>query len=206
MDVVAFLQAFDEYIFRLINYEWAAPGLDEFARQLRQATNWIPLYVILLFFFGKKMPEQFIYILIFSFIGFALADSLSAQVLKPWVGRVRPCYNEQLDHVRSLIGCGGKYSTPSSHASNHFALATFWFLAVRKWQKKRWYWLWLWALIICWAQIYVGVHYPLDILLGALLGTSIGIVCYRLAVAFHYNWPLRRSQYKLRRHNHTAHT
>lgn len=63
---------------------------------------------------------------------------------------------------------------PSSHASNHFGLATFWFLVVKKTLNRKLYWLWLWAFIIGYSQIYVGVHYPGDIAAGALLGTGIG--------------------------------
>ncbi|HTF28056.1 MAG TPA: phosphatase PAP2 family protein, partial [Flavitalea sp.] len=67
-----------------------------------------------------------------------------------------------------------------SHASNHFGLATFWFLGIERMTRRKWYWLWLWAGIICYAQIYVGKHYPLDIAGGALLGVMTGLLCFRI--------------------------
>lgn len=68
---------------------------------------------------------------------------------------------------------------PSSHASNHFGLATFWFFVIKETLNRKWYWLWLWAFIIGYSQIYVGVHYPGDIVTGALLGIGIGsFTCY----------------------------
>ena len=63
---------------------------------------------------------------------------------------------------------------PSSHASNHFGLAAFWFSVVKQTVDRKWYWLWFWAFIIGYSQIYVGVHYPGDILAGALLGIAMG--------------------------------
>ncbi len=68
---------------------------------------------------------------------------------------------------------------PSSHASNHFGLAAFWFYVIKETLNRKWYWLWAWAFIIGYSQIYVGVHYPGDILTGALLGIGIGsFSCY----------------------------
>ena len=64
---------------------------------------------------------------------------------------------------------------PSSHATNHFALATFWFLAIQKLKGKKWYWLWFWAALVAYAQIYVGKHYPFDVLAGTALGILIGL-------------------------------
>jgi undecaprenyl-diphosphatase len=74
------------------------------------------------------------------------------------------------------VDCGGYYSFPSSHAANHFGLATFWFWSVWMMTGKKWTWLWYWALAIGYAQIYVGKHYPADILAGALLGWIVGLI------------------------------
>jgi undecaprenyl-diphosphatase len=108
-----------------------------------------------------------------------LTDFISSGILKPFIGRIRPCYEAALD-VRSLLGCGGKYSMPSSHSANHFGQAMFWFSVVSYKFNKKWYWVWLWAFIICYAQVYVGKHYPGDILLGMILGITIGFISTRL--------------------------
>ncbi|GEO08498.1 hypothetical protein SAE01_09940 [Segetibacter aerophilus] len=65
---------------------------------------------------------------------------------------------------------------PSSHAANHFGLATFWFMVIEDTVNQKWFWLWVWAFIICYAQVYVGVHFPGDVIVGALLGTATGFL------------------------------
>ncbi len=89
--------------------------------------------------------------------------------------RPRPCQNEALkEEVRLLVPCGSGYSFTSNHATNHFALAVF-FAGTLGVFFKRWRWLlFLWAALVAYAQVYVGVHYPLDVAAGALLGMTIG--------------------------------
>jgi len=92
------------------------------------------------------------------------------------IGRVRPCNDPVLsDIVRDLVQCGSGYSFPSTHATNHFAMAIF--IAMTLGAKRPLLWLGclLWAGSVSYAQIYVGVHYPLDIIGGALLGIMIGL-------------------------------
>jgi undecaprenyl-diphosphatase len=80
-----------------------------------------------------------------------------------------------LAHVKLLLGtCPTNFSFTSSHATNHFSLAIFVFMTLQPLFKKYSYLFFLWAGIICYAQVYVGVHYPLDVLAGALLGLMIG--------------------------------
>lgn len=121
---------------------------------------------------GYKTALLFI---ILSIITVALTDSLTAQVLKPLFGRYRPCHDPEMQTLlRNLVSCGGLYSMPSNHAANHFGLATFWYFAIRSINGSKWAWLWLWAALICYAQVYVGKHYPFDVLVGAIFGTLIG--------------------------------
>jgi membrane-associated phospholipid phosphatase len=171
----------DKELFTLIHVEGAVTFLDGFMKLLRHQYTWIPLYAFLLYFiirFGKKQAIPFI---VLTVLCFAITDYSSASIFKPMLGRLRPCHDPELmDEIRGLVGCGGPYSFPSSHASNHFGLATFWFLSIHHMVSKKWYWLWFWAFIICYAQIYVGKHYPLDIAGGALLGVVSGFLCYRL--------------------------
>jgi membrane-associated phospholipid phosphatase len=181
MSLVEWIVSVDKALFTFIHVEGAVSFLDNFMLLLRHQYTWIPLYAFLLYFVirrGKKDGLQFVAL---TLLCFAITDYSSASIFKPMLGRLRPCHDPDLmNDIRGLVGCGGPYSFPSSHASNHFGLATFWFLAIQKMTGKKWYWLWFWAVIICYAQVYVGKHYPLDIAGGALLGVIIGLLCFRL--------------------------
>lgn len=185
MDVMEWIAELDKDLFLLINSEWAVPGLDPVFLVLRNASTWIPLYVWLLYWIFTRCRSFAIPFLIISLICFAITDFVSASVIKPWSGKIRPCHNEELKEImRRLLSCGGKYSFPSTHASNHFGLACFWFMAIRHLTGKQWYWLWLWAILIGYSQVYVGKHYPADILAGAILGTGTGVLLYYLFIYF----------------------
>jgi undecaprenyl-diphosphatase len=175
MDVQTWLYAADKMLFRLINRELAVPWLDEVMLLLREPLTWVPLYIGLLVWCYRKLHPFFWWFLLFSLVTFALTDFTSSSLLKPWLSRLRPCYDPQLQtSIRSLIACGGRYSLPSAHAANHFGLAMFWYRSMYFLLGKKWNWVWLWAGLICYAQVYVGKHYPSDILAGALLGLLTG--------------------------------
>lgn len=173
------LEAIDKNVFTFINVDASASWLDGFMKLLRNAPVWIPLYAFMVYWvirFGKPYAWQFILLTIATF---AFNDMVSARLLKPWIERPRPCYDATLV-VRSLVGCGGPYGFPSSHAANHFGLATFWFYSIQLIRGQRWYWLWIWAFVIGYAQVYVGKHYPLDIAGGAIMGIISGGLLARL--------------------------
>jgi undecaprenyl-diphosphatase len=107
-------------------------------------------------------------------------------LIKKAVERERPCQVDNLN-AKSRIHCGQGYSFPSSHATNHFGIAMFLFLLFSIFSYR--YLLFFWAGLISVSQVYVGVHYPSDILAGALLGLLIGFICYKLfdRFAFYFN-------------------
>lgn len=182
MKIAGWLQQLDEGIFSLINVDGAPLWLDKLMMTLRYPITWVPLYIILLIVFYKKSPRYFFPLLLTTIVTFALTDYISASVLKPFFERLRPCHDEENIGiaVRHVVACGGKYSMPSSHATNHFGLAMCWYSIAALLYKQKWYWVWGWAFVICYAQVYVGVHYPLDILVGALLGILIGFCTFSL--------------------------
>jgi membrane-associated phospholipid phosphatase len=158
----------------------------------RHQYTWIPLYAFVLFYivrFQRKYAWQFV---VCTLVCFAITDYTSASILKPLFGRLRPCHEPELQmYMRDLVGCGGRYSMPSSHASNHFGLASFWYLSISWMSKRKWWWLWLWALLVCYAQVYVGKHYPGDILVGAVFGSCVGVLLYVLMKKYFENRPVR---------------
>lgn len=165
----------DFYLFHLINQTLANSVLDVICRILREKLVWVPLYVLLGYLFYRRYKLKALWLLALAGLTILLCDQISSSLIKPLVQRARPCNNPFLQ-ARLLLshGCNG-FSFVSSHAANHFGLATFLALVVEN--KKRWVpWLYGWAFSIGFSQIYVGVHYPADIVGGALLGTVLGFL------------------------------
>jgi undecaprenyl-diphosphatase len=165
----------DQAIFHAINGAGPIPFLDALAPYWREKTTWIPLYLVGVGWLGYRYRWRAVPYLLGIGLAVLIADQLSASVIKPAVERLRPCRDSSLlEPARVLVGCGGGYSFPSAHATNHFAVAVFIFLTwARQWGAWR-YLLLVWAASIALGQVYVGVHYPLDITAGALLGAGIG--------------------------------
>ncbi|MCW3087137.1 MAG: phosphatase family protein [Sediminibacterium sp.] len=174
--LLAQLTAADTYLFLKINTVWTHPFLDSVFPWWREANAWIPLYLFLVIFGILNFKTRFLPWLLFIAATITLSDQLSSTVIKNWVARPRPCRDEFLmSQVRLLLNnCSGTYSFTSSHAANHFAFAMFLFLTLQNIFKKRRYLFFIWAATISYAQVYVGIHYPLDVLAGGILGCVIG--------------------------------
>ncbi|HVZ96719.1 MAG TPA: phosphatase PAP2 family protein [Chitinophagaceae bacterium] len=174
MTLFEILERIDKIILLLVNHDSSHQYLDTLMLYLRNPLTWIPFYVFMACFFYKRAGHRFRIFILCSLVTIALTDSIST-LLKNAFERLRPCYDYEIGPlVRHLTDCGGLYSFPSSHAANHFGLATFWFWSVLQLTGKKWKFLWIWAMIICYAQMYVGKHFPSDIIAGALLGFVIG--------------------------------
>lgn len=183
------IQQLDLSLFWFINDRLSNDFFDGFLPFIREKSTWIPVYtfIVLFAFFNKKIREALLLILALLII-ILVCDTLSSAVLKPLIGRLRPCNNPEIySSVNLLVGCGKGFSFPSSHAMNHFGLSVFLSLGVYKASNFFAILLIGWAGIIAFAQVYVGVHYPMDILFGALLGSFVGFVFY-----FGYSQILKR--------------
>ncbi len=138
---------------------------------LRHKLFWIPLYLYLLSFIIINYKKTAILVLVGIVLTILISDGMSSQLIKKSIKRTRPCHQAELKPI-SRVPCSSGYSFTSSHATNHFALGTYFFLLF-SFFKHRWLFF-LWAAIIGFAQIYVGVHYPGDVIAGSLLGLLIG--------------------------------
>lgn len=179
--VLQWLKEADRALFFLINKQLSLPSLDATMLLLRQPYTWIPLYLFFLLFFYYNCRKYLVPIVLLTLVTFAITDFTSASILKPLIGRLRPCQDPAIHfEINNIAGCGGIFSMPSSHAANHFGLASFWFLILKHTVQRKWNWLWFWAALIGYSQVYVGVHFPGDILVGALFGTLTGYLTYYL--------------------------
>lgn len=168
------LQA-DRHLFYFINHTLANPFFDCVMPYLRNPKFWVPLYIFIITFCIYKFKKQGIVIIILLALTAGFADFTSAQLIKPLVKRARPCRDPLVSQtVIARVDCGTGYSFPSTHATDHFAMAFFMILLFYK--KWRWIWFWaiLWAGTISFAQVYVGVHYPVDVICGAFYGMLVG--------------------------------
>lgn len=150
--------------------------------------TWIPLYIlIIVYIFIEKKSEAFNFKnglnpikvkflrLVYIIASVGLADRFTSGFMKPYFERLRPCHDPTVSNVLHLVGnCGGQYGFASSHASNSFALALCFYLLYRKTNKYSWV-LFIWAAIVSYSRVYIGVHYPTDILMGAIVGMLISI-------------------------------
>lgn len=167
---------YDFQLFYLLNHQLTNPFFDWLMPLARNQYFWSPLYLFVLVYLFINYPRRTAWVvLIGALITFALSDQLSASVIKPLVGRLRPCRDPQImEVVNLLVPCGSGKSFVSSHATNHFAIATYFSLLVSN--NRFTFFAMLWATLVGYAQIYVGLHFPADVLGGALLGILIALV------------------------------
>lgn len=140
---------------------------------ISETKTWIPFYLLLIFWMWRVVKWKIWLVLIGIALVITFSDAFTSRFMKPFFARPRPSrevsLQEQVHTVNNYRG--GAYGFASSHAANSFGLAMFLWLVFR----KNWRWvnfLWLWALIVSYSRIYLGVHYPLDILVGAFVGIT----------------------------------
>jgi undecaprenyl-diphosphatase len=143
---------------------------------------WIPLYLLLFTLTALKYKWKTVYIGLFLGLLFLIGDRSSVMLFKDVFERLRPCHNPELMNLVHTINgrCGGQFGFLSSHATNSFALAFFSGLLLKKHYKYTMGLMLLWAALVSYSRVYVGVHYPGDILCGAILGSVVGILVFIL--------------------------
>lgn len=166
----------DQALFYQINGVWHYPILDAVLPWTRHSNNWIPLYIGLLGWLIYQVGWKTLKWLLFALMNVGLTDQISSSVFKPFFHRLRPCNDPALFGKTRLLleQCAGGFSFTSSHAANHFGIAMFIFMTWGGTQKKYTRFFFVWAGVIAFAQIYVGVHYPLDIVGGTIIGLISG--------------------------------
>ncbi|MEY4812313.1 MAG: hypothetical protein RLZZ462_1186 [Bacteroidota bacterium] len=176
----------DQALFYQINGVWHHPVLDAVLPWTRHSNNWIPLYIGLSGWLFYQIGWKTLKWLLFALINVGLTDQISSSVFKPFFHRLRPCNDPALvGKTRLLLDqCAGGFSFTSSHAANHFGIAMFIFITWGVTQKKYTSFFFVWAGVIAFAQIYVGVHYPLDIIGGTIIGLISGFTMSKAYLKF----------------------
>lgn len=190
--MIEYLENIDRELFLRLNGSHL-PWLDQPMYYMSEGAFWIPVYVLMLWMVTKAYNWK---TALWTLLGVALVititDRGSVELFKEVFQRYRPSRNHEISHLVHIVNDyrGGLYGFVSSHASNFFGVSTFVYFIVRERFKGKAWLLFVWAGLIAYTRIYLGVHYPADILVGAIFGFLAGLLVY---ILFYYLY-LRRFQ------------
>lgn len=155
-----------------------SPLWDNFFWVFTSVPVWIPFYMAIAFVFIKRLGSQGIWTILALGMVILLCDQISSSIFKDYFERLRPSQEPSLEGIIRLVNGkkGGKFGFVSSHAANSFGLAMFTALIFRKWYYS--FIVFAWAMLNSYSRIYMGLHYPGDILGGLTLGILVGIIVY----------------------------
>lgn len=156
--------------------------LDGLAVALTASVTWIPLYVALFYLVLKnnESVKKILLILVCAALCLLLAGTVDDNLIKPGVARWRPTHDLEIGTMVDVVDGyrGGRFGFFSAHAANTFSIALFFCLLVRSTLLSSL--MFCWSLINCWTRLYLGVHFPIDIVCGLLWGTVVGTVVFLL--------------------------
>ena len=168
----------DKKIFLELN-SYHNPWLDQVMMFFTSTMAWLPLYLVLLYILVKIYKQQVWLVLLAVALTILLADQITSSIMKPFFARLRPSHDPELSGMVNLVSNykGGRFGFASSHAANTFGVATLMWLLLKNYLP----WiglLFIWALAVGYTRIYLGVHYPGDILAGQFVGFLSALVSY----------------------------
>jgi undecaprenyl-diphosphatase len=177
--MLEFLDHIDRNLFLFLN-GLNSPFWDQVMWWISDRLIWLPLYLLITGWLIYRFKWKVVIILVMVALLITLSDQGSVHLFKEVFKRLRPCHEPEISGLVHLVKghCGGKYGFISSHAANTFAIATFTLLIIR----SKYYSIFIifWATLVSYSRIYLGIHYPGDVLVGALYGFLIGVLIYRL--------------------------
>ena len=150
---------------------------------ITKQTSWTPFFLLLFFIIYKKLgTKQSLYLLLFVAVLLVFTDQIT-NAFKNGFQRLRPCNNPEINSFIRVVQSRTSFSFFSGHAANTMAVATFLYLIFKK-EFKCFYLLFLWPFIFAYSRIYLGLHYPLDIICGYLCGAILGFLVFKLHQVF----------------------
>jgi undecaprenyl-diphosphatase len=180
------LNNFDITVLLWINSH-TSPFLDQLMLFASEKLTWLPFYLFVVFLIAKKYKLNTFFILLFVALTVTLTDQTSVHLFKNVFLRLRPCHQPDIvEKLRMIKGCGGQYGFVSSHAANSFGVVVFISLLL----QKRWItgMMIAWGLLVIYSRVYLGVHFPFDVIGGSVVGAVIGLITVRLYFKVDKRW------------------
>lgn len=182
-----FIISLDESLFLILN-SWHHSSVDDLMWWISDFRTWIPLFIYWIYLLYEKNKNSFFSALLMIIMVITLSDQISSRFFKPYFQRLRPSHEQKLsksihllEEKKGQIYKGGKYGFVSSHAANVFAVVLFLYLYIGKLFSIYWF---FWAFLVSYSRIYLGVHYPLDIIVGAVLGIIVSYIVFLLFYSY----------------------
>ena len=169
-----FILSIDYQFLFFVNQRLVSEWADYFMIFLSSSTLWITVLIFLFYYSWRLRKANILAFCFLVVLGVALADSLSSFFLKPYFARLRPC-KEFSDTIRAIAGCASFFGFPSNHASNAGIVAA---LGHMKFGRRIGMVFYTLAFLVCLSRIYLGVHYPSDVLAGLAVGSFLGFIVF----------------------------
>ena len=186
------LKILDERLFLFLN-QFHTPGLDPVIFLITKTEFWIPLFAYLLYLVFRMQGKNGWLAITCIVLTVVLADQITSGFMKPFFERLRPSHEPSLEGIIHLVNNyqGGRYGFVSGHAANTTAVSLFIYLLLRETHRFAWL-IFLWAVVMSYTRIYLGVHYPGDVVVGMLVGLTCGYSCYGLYSLVRNKWQRKR--------------
>ncbi len=186
------MNGFDTYFYKLINQQLVSDTMDFLMLKFSDKFFWIPFYCVVIWMLARTYKKKTLLILLCLGISIVASDRTTSGFMKPFFGRQRPCHEESLNpRLIDGVHCSETGSMASSHAANHFAVALF--MSLLYGLKRRAnvaFWL-IWASAVAYSRVYLGVHYPTDVLAGSAVGAVYAYLTYKF-----YLFLLKKSKWE----------